>query len=197
MRPRPSGMTLLELLLVLTVLAVLAGLSAPYLQQYLAEQEIKQNVAVLRTELSGARIKAADTGLIYQFRSQPEGQWFVILPYESLNTAAGETAAHASSQGGTPLIAGRLTENCRFRPPPVVSAQSVVAERLPEEWLKLMPDGNELKNIGWSPPILFYPPGGATDDLVTVVDTEGREMTIYVRGLTGSVIGGSLIYGTP
>src|SRR5262245_36799164 len=132
-RPRPSGMTLLELLLVLTVLAVLAGLSAPYLQRYLAEQEIRENVSVLRTELSGARVKAADTGLIYQFRAQPDGQWFVVLPYESLNTAAGETAAHPGAQGGTPLISGRLSESCRFLPPRVISAQSIVTERLPEE----------------------------------------------------------------
>lgn len=197
MRPRPSGMTLLELLLVLTVLAVLAGLSAPYLQRYLAEQELKQNVSLLRTELAGTRIKAADTGLIYQFRTQPDGQWFVVLPHESLSTAAGETAAHAGSQGGTPLLAGRLSPSCRFLPPQVVSAQSIVTERLPEEWVNLMPESNELKDINWSQPILFYPLGGATDDVVTVADQEGRQVTLFVRGLTGGVTAGSLVYGTP
>jgi hypothetical protein len=58
-----------------------------------------------------------------------------------------------------------------------------------------MPESNELKDINWSQPILFYPLGGATDDVVTVADQEGREVTLFVRGLTGGVTAGSLIYG--
>ena len=195
---RRTGMTLLELLLVLAVLALLAGLSAPYLQRYLAVRELKSNVTELRVELSGGRIKSVDTGLIYQFRSEPQGQRFVVLPYEALNTAASEMAAHAGSEGGAPLASGHLTARCMFLPPPEASlTQATLTERLPEEWLAQMPNGYELRDVQWSPPLLFYPDGTASDGTVTISDDEGRQMTLFIRGLTGGVSVGDLVYGAP
>ena len=96
-KARQAGMTLLELVLVLAILAIMAGLSVPLLNSYLRQEELRRNVTEVRTLTASARIKSLDTGLIYQFRFEPEGRWFVILPYEPAGQSYLSTAAETDS----------------------------------------------------------------------------------------------------
>ncbi len=187
-------MTLLEVLLVLAILAIMAGLSVPLLNSYLRQEELRRNVTELRTLAASTRIKSLDTGLIYQFRFEPEGRWFVILPYEPAGQAYLSAAAETGTMEATlRCVSGQLSEGCRFEIP--VMLATGVTEQLPQDWLDLLPDGNELQMVDWSPALLFYPDGSAEDAAFTIVDDEESRVTLTIRGLTGDVSTGPILKG--
>ena len=193
------------MILVLTILVVVAGLSWPQLLRYLRERAIREEAHSVRVELNGARIKAIDQGLTYQFRFEPDGQRFIVLPYDRPDIGAGSsldpaTGAAATSQPTAlvPIVSGRLPKTCRFDVPQVTNAtsgaeQRVWTEKLPDEWLLLIPDGNELRQTSWGPPIRFFADGTADDGMVTILDDDRRRIEISVRGFTGTVSSGPLI----
>jgi prepilin-type N-terminal cleavage/methylation domain-containing protein len=186
-----AGFTLFELLLVLTVLAVLVGISWPSLNRYIAEQRLRQDVGLVRDQLARVRVKAIDTGLVYQFRYEPGGRAFVVLPYD-----LPDEYQHTGSGTGTstsprvyPTVTGRLDASCRFfvDQSPATVGTPVATERLSDEWLAMVAEGPQLAQLTWSPPVLFYPDGTADDCVLQVADDEQRLMSVTVRGLTAAV----------
>ena len=47
-------------------------------------------------------------------------------------------------------------------------------------------NGGDLATVTWSPPVLFFPDGSATDAEIAITDTDGRSTGLCVRGLTGA-----------
>jgi prepilin-type N-terminal cleavage/methylation domain-containing protein len=199
-RPR-FGYTLLELAVTLAIVVVLASLTWPALLGYMGERTIREEAHRVRIEAAGARIKAIDNGLTYQFRYEPGGRWFVVLPYDRPDVGSG-TAAAASGAAATPapsapIVSGELPERCRFEFPLETNPahggqQPITTERLPEEWLALVPEGALLQQASWSPAIRFFPDGTADDATLAIIDEEGRKAEIWVRGLTGTVEAGQV-----
>jgi Tfp pilus assembly protein FimT len=200
---RRSAFTLLEITLALAVLVVLISLVWPAMMGYIAEQTIREQAHIVRVELSRARGRAIDTGLIYQFRYEPGGRRFVVLPMDRPDTAAGNTTDQAEAATATttvvqvPVVSGQLPERCRFDVPLAVNAVTgvdtpAVTEQLPQEWLALVPDGALLQQTAWAPAIRFLPDGAADDASLTIVDDQDRRIEVWVRGFTGSVFAGPL-----
>lgn len=201
---RPA-FTLLEVILVLTILVVIAGLSWPQLLRYLRERTIREEAHSVRVELNRARIKAIDQGLTYQFRFEPDGQRFVVLPYDRPDIGAGSSLDPATGTASTsqptaivPIVSGQLPKSCRFDVPKVANPtsgaeQRVWTEKLPDEWLLLIPDGNALRETSWGPPIRFFADGSADDGAVTILDDDRRRIEISVRGFTGTVQASPLV----
>ncbi len=203
----PRGaFTLLEMLVVLTILVLLASLTWPSLLRYVRERRLSEQAHIVRLELNNARIKAIDSGMTYQFRFEPGGRRYVILPYDRPDTGDSETSGSTSalasaSQAITvtmPVVSGQLPEPCEFGVPTVRNAtthadQAVFTEQLPEEWLAMLPDGNSLREASWAPAIRFYSDGAADDGSISVIDDERRRIDISVRGLTGSVQSAPLV----
>lgn len=188
-----SGFTLLELLLVLGVLVVIASLSWPRMMRYVQENALKQNVDTVRRELAATRMHAIDSGLTYQFRYEPTGQQFLVLPFErpivSDSEGAG-TASSATPPATTPkvkTVEGRISADFRFDPPSDAAGQATGGQRLSEHWLSLLKNGGQYAQATWSPPILFRPNGESQDAQLVVKDKTGNSIKLTVRGLTGGV----------
>ncbi|MCA9056107.1 MAG: prepilin-type N-terminal cleavage/methylation domain-containing protein [Planctomycetaceae bacterium] len=200
-----AGFTLLEIVIVLTIILILASLSWPPLLRYIRERTIREQAHTVRLELNNARIKAIDQGMSYQFRFEPGGRKYVILPIDPPSTGADASVGAGTTGMSTgsapavaPVVSGQIAEPCEFDVPTAFNTvthadQAVVTEKLPEEWLSLLPDGNSLRETSWSPAVRFYADGSADDSTVTVIDDQDCRIDIGVRGFTGSVSAGPLI----
>ena len=185
--PSHSGYTLLELLLVMGVLVIMVGLSWPLVQGQFQRYRLKNEVEAVRAKLAGTRIRAIDSGLMYQFLYEPGGRNFIVVPFEGVETESEQVDA-----GGNALyrFAGSLSENVTFETSKDVAMTS---EDLPdpgvisEYFLSGLPGSLELSSVSWSQPILFFPDGTAISAVFDVVDANKQFVRISVRELTGAV----------
>lgn len=180
-----QGFTLLELLLVLAVMAIIAGLSWPRMLRYMQENSLKQNVEVVRRELAATRILAIESGLTYQFRYEPTKQSFIILPFDRPESVASQDPTAETTKVKT--VVGLLSTDCFFHPAVDVHGNTLGGQRLDEAWLGLLANGATYKDTIWSQPILFRPNGEGQDTRLSVQDSAGNLIELKVRGLTGSV----------
>lgn len=202
----PRGaFTLLEVILAMAIIVALAGLSWPQLSHILRRESLTANVEQVRRLLDRARVRAVEEGVIYQFRYEPHGRRFVLLPYELLATSpaeqAGNSFAPATPGFSNPLGRGRhtgaerppiqvqeLTEVCSFYVPTTLSGEPLSMERLADPYLQMVVNGPSYRDVTWGPPVLFYPDGSASEGAVSVADKDRRYVTLSIRGLTGTVI---------
>lgn len=190
-RRNRSAFTFIEVLLVLTIIAAVAALSWPKMSRFLQRESVMANAEQVRQLLDHARVQAVEDGVTYQFRYEPNGQKFVLLPYELLTTSASQTAADVQTDTASNLtqaIVYELSEDCYFYTPTVLSGEAIIMERLSDPWLELIQDGTLHRDVSWSSPILYSPDGAATDGAVTVADVDRRYISLSVRGLTGAVV---------
>ena len=188
------GFTIFELLLVLAVIALIAGLSWPQLLGLLQRRDLQSSSELVRRELDLGRIKAVEEGLTYQFRYEPYGRKFVLLPYDLITTpeSTSDVATLTQTAQNTTKLAHvyQLSEGCSFYVESSLTAdpnERVVAERLGDPWLQFIDTGMLERDVTWSAPILYFADGSATDGLVTIIDEKQNYVTLGVRGLTGSV----------
>lgn len=187
-------MTLVEMLLVLTILGVMAGIAWPNLHRFWAEQKIQEATEMVRAHLAGTRNKAIDAVLIYEFRYEIGGNRFMVVPHEAYQLESAAVDAQGQLTSGDQLyrFAGTLRKGVVFS----VTTNDlsdlgipVIEEVVPvAEWqLQGLPDAGELAGLNWSSPILFYPDGSAAQSVLRIEDEAGQEMELKVRGLTGAV----------
>jgi Tfp pilus assembly protein FimT len=183
----PRGFTVFELVIVLGILATIVALSWPALEQFHMEYRLQQGGHLVQARMAGARVHAVDTGIDYQFRFEPGGQRFLVLPYDqqALLAPAGGMNANGAVTPRIPKIAGRL---------PSTKAQfdssgtgGSTAQNIPSEWLSGLQGAGDLNGVNWSAPILFHADGSATTAHVIIRDKNSRFVTVSVRALTGGV----------
>ncbi|MCA9068213.1 MAG: prepilin-type N-terminal cleavage/methylation domain-containing protein [Planctomycetaceae bacterium] len=199
--PTRRALTLVEMMLVLAVLAVIAAITWPGIHRSLINQKMDEATEMVRIHLGRTRNYAIDSVLIYEFRYEPDGNRFVIVPHEPLGDLSGTTNIDPLGQvsQGSPAdqlvrVAGVLRNGVRFtsvvnndavelgipeiKPPPVPLA----------DWqIEGLPNSDELRGVGWSEPMLFYPDGSAQQSVLRLEDQYGQQMEISVRGLTGAL----------
>ena len=187
-RHERAGYTLLEMLLVATVLLVIAGIVWPVFEQMYGTHRLEEQTEAVRTKLAGTRVRAIDTSVIYQFLYEPGGRWFIVLPFEqeSVDPAAAEENESMQALTARLTYAGQLPNGFEFRP---LDPTEPMAGALAPEVLAMIPGSIELNNVRWSMPILFYPDGTATDYEFDLYDDNSPRQYIRlgVRGLTGTV----------
>jgi prepilin-type N-terminal cleavage/methylation domain-containing protein len=192
---RCGGFTLWELVLALAVLAMLIGMTWPAVTQFMGEQRLKEDVATVRTELGATRSRAIRNGVTFQFRFEPGGRQFIVLPSErpvSMTAAAAsqETSATTSIDPEVQVRTFQLVEGNRFEvndPQRGSLGLAVATEKLTQDWLELFGGGSTLAQVNWSPAILFNADGTSQDAVFFVLDEEGRYQQVSVRGLTAAV----------
>lgn len=77
-KPRRSGYTLLELMLVLAVLTVIVAMAWPSLSKPLHRSAVEQAAGQLVKDLGQARLAAIESGQIIRFRYEPGGGRYVL-----------------------------------------------------------------------------------------------------------------------
>ncbi len=88
-RPASSGgFTLIEILVVLTILALTVGLAVPFLAGSIAGTAQRTAAAELRVALRGASFDAIEQGRTVVFRLDPGGGYWVDRRFHRLSLAA-------------------------------------------------------------------------------------------------------------
>ncbi|MEX0703286.1 MAG: prepilin-type N-terminal cleavage/methylation domain-containing protein [Planctomycetales bacterium] len=190
-----GGFTLLELLLVLVILAVAAGLVWVNVQGFHQRHRLGEAAEQVRKHLTAARLRAIETGVIHQFRYEAGGGGYRIAPFEPMMSGADGTRVLTMTEQG-----GALPETMRFESPeaganswgPAPVPPAPVASPSSNLTVYLGPGPALGGAAAWSPPVLFAPDGTATDAALAIVDETGQRLEISVRGLTGAAtVGGA------
>ncbi len=190
------GFTLVEVLLVLSLMVVFGALAWPALRYPLANQRLRAAAEQIRVEWTRARLAAIKAQTPYVFRFVPGESRYTVEPWGSSVLAA------APIQGGwdVTLSQGRawdteiaLATAEKTLPEGVVfvggtSERDTRAEAVVEEMTGLLGPGV----FAWSDPIIFFPDGTATDAEVILENNQGRQITVWLRGLTGVVHVGNI-----
>ncbi|MEZ6146772.1 MAG: prepilin-type N-terminal cleavage/methylation domain-containing protein [Planctomycetaceae bacterium] len=180
LNPQPStlnrhGFTLLEVLLVLSVMAVIIGITWPSVTRYMGEAAIRDSALAAQTAVLGTRIKAIDTGLTYQFRYEPGGQRFTVIPFDPPENIDATTSVDSTSPQLQiyPVLSGRIDESCQFTSTDERLFTATVVESLPREAFANLIDAHELETTAWAPPLLFFADGTSSDATFRIKDEVG------------------------
>ena len=194
-----SGFTLLEMMLVLGLIAVFAGMTLPSVMRMFGQQKLTASAERVREAIASARVRAIETGLVYQFCCEPNGVHYVVVPFE-LDHVASQTG---NQGGGTNLAGrgmGRLPKGVTFSSEQMGVVSSAVAGlgqlKLAAASLDGLPDASGLASLNWSTPILFKPDGYASADTqITLSDSRSQHIRLRVRAFTGAVSMERLVVG--
>jgi hypothetical protein len=194
-----GGFTIFELLIILALLVTVVAVSWPALQQFSLQYQLRQAGALVQARMTGARVHAIDTGVDYQFRFEPGGQRFIVLPFDTQALAESSASASSSSSSGNsasrhfPKLGGRLpSPKARFDP---ASTGAHSPQQVPGEWLAGMRDADQYSGVTWSAPILFHADGAASAAHVVIRDNKSRSVTVSIRALTGGVSVSPIVNG--
>jgi type II secretion system protein H len=176
---RSRGFTLFEMLLVVGLVAVAAALAWPAAQRLYETHPLQQAAEQVRARLAWTRVHALQTGLAYQFRFEPGGSHFLAVPHLPENAEAADGVSLAMPPDSR--FADSLPEGTCF------AAVRCPLERLSSRSLRGLPEAETLRQIAWTPPVLFHPDGRATRAVVTVVDARRQSIALAVNVLTGGV----------
>jgi prepilin-type N-terminal cleavage/methylation domain-containing protein len=171
------GYTFVEILLVLALLAVIAGITFPSVLRFRNEQAIKDAAERVRSELDRTRFRAIDSGIAYQFRYETGGRRFIAIPAEreALASPTSPTIAQPTPRNA---FAGEIAEGLTFEPP---ADQPRVGELVQGEWLAGVADAGELQQARWSPAVLYRADGTATNSAFRVIDEDRHAISSSSR----------------
>lgn len=184
-RKARSAFTLVEMLLVLAVLVAFTTIAWPSFQRLYATQFLLEGAEQVRLQFAATRTRAIESGIVYQFRWEPDGRRYLSLPYEAeldLPTEGeGEIQDDLSGNVARRYV-GELPEKLTF-----VGGKDAGGQSLPSDLFASFPDADELAAVAWSEPVLFQPDGTAVDGELIVGDLTGRNVALVLRGATGAV----------
>lgn len=171
------GFTLLEVMLVVGVLAIIAGVSWPMLERLYGNQQLKQSAADVQKQLSSNRLRAIDKGIVYQFRYEVGARRYFAIPYE-----LADAGATADGSAEFERISKELPEGLRFE----ATSDGLTGEKVAEALLAGLADAHDLSEATWSPAILFFADGAGTEATFRILDADDRYIEFSVRELTGA-----------
>jgi prepilin-type N-terminal cleavage/methylation domain-containing protein len=140
-----SGFSLLELIVVVALLSVFAAMVAPNVINQVRENEVAQAAESVREVIAEARSLAIDSGVDYQFRYEPNGQNFVVLPRELEPDDANSTDSD-SNTGNYSRLSGELDEGFHLL---AAEDEDQTVESLDAAWFRQLPDALRLSQANW------------------------------------------------
>ena len=196
---RRSGFTLLELLLVMSLLAVVSSIAIPQVAWLLADQKIVRAGNLLREEMMRTRLEAMRSGRIYVIEAELESANIRVKPYFSLTdsvNAIDQTGTQSALLNGadqgqiTAVNVDEEAERTIELPEEVfVKAVAVVSSARSME-IEQATMNNQSQGFGQ--PILFYPDGTTSTAAVVLSHPTHGSLTVKMRGITGDVTVGEL-----
>lgn len=194
-------MTLLEILLVLSLLVVIGAMVVPTVRGPLENHRLRKSADIVRAEWLKARAKAMQTGRTYVFRYEPEGDGYFVEPWysdEDLLESSELGLGGGVSSFGTPIIARPATSTlaasdqldkskARHLPEDVVFVASETVDEAREIAATQSPNALQNQDTSLSEPIFFYPDGTSSTARLIVKNQRPRYILLTLRGLTGVV----------
>lgn len=188
-RRAARGLTLIEIILVLAILAVMAAFAWPLLTRSFEAQRLRAASDLVRARLVRARVEAIDSGAQTQFRYTIDGRRFTISRDGCVNdatTLGGEPTVESSSRRSTDRLSGELPEGITFAAPQPNSP--LAGDTPPPEDAAPLEDGE----TGWAEPVFFQPDGTTSTATVRLKNKNGRCLELTLRGMTGVVLVGDV-----
>ncbi|QDT37945.1 prepilin-type N-terminal cleavage/methylation domain-containing protein [Stratiformator vulcanicus] len=162
--------TLFELLLVLAVLAVIAGMVVPTLSGAMSTRPLRGAADQIRQVLTTARRDAIDAGVPMRFEFETGTNIFRVALLFDVSAGAVESTAIETPPGVTFIGEDRLDGD-------IVFAES---------------EGLSLTAQSDAAAVFFYPDGTSDSAQIRLVDDANHSIVIKLRGLTGAVTVGSI-----
>ena len=195
----PRGFTLMEMLVVLALLVIFAGIAVVLVTPAYQRHQVESVGEEVRAKLARVRIHAVDNGLRYQFRYKPGERDYLIVPDEIDSDAESGGDGSTNISARYPMFSLKLPAGYRFASNfdlQSAGGQGTNPEQtfLPirEEILKSFPNANDLSDASSWSAVLFLPDGSATPATITIRDEQKRSITLTVRELTGAVTMGQV-----
>lgn len=184
-----QGYTLFEMLLVLGLIAAFVSMTIPSVMRIYSQEKLSSAAEKIRAGLATARVRAIESGLIYQFCSEVNGAHFVVAPFEpdhlnaSGGNAIGNTAAMANRMG---RYSGNLPKGMALSSS-TGNTTATSSYKVTAVSLDGLPNAGDLAGLNWSIPILFNADGSANMDREIIVsDNHAQRIRIHVRAFTGA-----------
>lgn len=178
---RRAAFTLLEIMIVVSILAMISAMAAPQLMSLVQESSLFREADSVREWMAETRRYAIDTGIDYEFRYELNGASFVVLPTEDeLNV---DDSGNSTTTEEYRRVHQQLSEGIQLKAAEGIdeSAESLEATKF------VGLDANELSGKSWSAPIIFSFDGTTQDFTLRVVNENGLTAEVTLRGLTGGV----------
>ncbi|MGQ0634320.1 MAG: prepilin-type N-terminal cleavage/methylation domain-containing protein [Planctomycetaceae bacterium] len=178
---RRPAFTLFEMILVLAIVAAAVAIAWPSITWLYRRRHLEQGAEFVRAKMSSARVHAVESGVPYQFRFEPGGKRFIVIPFDP------ELLVEAAAQGSAQKVAkaaGTLSGSARFEGGNLFTDKG---SEIPDGWLAGLPNGPSYMGAKWSDPVVFYPDGTAMQGDFYIRDDHKREVRLSVRSLTGAV----------
>ena len=196
---RRSGLTLLELMLVLALLVLIGSLIVPRLGDIFERQRLNNSAADLRLIWDDARLEAMQTGQSQVFSCNLETNQYSVKPLmlqsDALDAGAGAQIAVSggvmeTTSAGIAIAADtseltdvdELDEKIKFISCRV--AGDARAYQVAQE-AQQTNVGNDLTTQNLNQQVIFYPDGSTSTAEVQIQNERGEIRAIRIRGLTG------------
>lgn len=173
---RNTGLTLIELLLVMAIMVVVAALAMPSVQRTFSQQALKKGADRFRVAMGQARVKAIRNGEEYAVFFTPGGSYFNVAPFRSFQEQSGIASQREQ------LVGRKLQSNYEddLLPQGVVFISGEVAtDARAAEVMNSVQAGGELRTI------MFYPDGTSQDAIIMLQNEKQVTIEVQLRGLTG------------
>jgi type II secretory pathway pseudopilin PulG len=167
----------MELLLVLAILVVVAAISFPSIEGMYVHIRTKAAADAVRSAWASARAHAMNEAQPYRFAVLPGHGNYRVAP-DGQNYWNGEDPEPQDPNNPPLVLKGSLPQGYRFSTGDASEAptgDSALADDA------VTPDM-------WSRQVTFMPDGTALEDVAVTIESQGsKPVTLYLRGLTGSV----------
>jgi len=118
----------------------------------------------------------------YQFRFEPSGTHFLVLPYEQV--LVDENEESVSDADVLFKFFGSVPDDLRFE---YSTEAETSGEQLSADLFAGLEHADLASGINWSGPILFYADGSAEEFQIRLLDESDLGVKFSVRALTGAV----------
>jgi type II secretory pathway pseudopilin PulG len=174
-----SGLTLVEVILVLALLVIIGAVSVPLLAGSFSSAGLHSAGDMVRAAWGKARLAAMQSGQTCAFRYEPNGSRFQVVTLNQLGLP--ETSELPPDDPDATYKAADMLRLPRNRlPDGVVFAAGDVSAS--SQLSAILPDAADGP---WSNPILFYPDGTTSDAAVLLSNSRQTMIRVTLRGLTG------------
>ncbi len=190
---RPSGFTIVELLLALAILVTLAAMVVPSFTGLLADRRVLRAGDQMRVEFMQARLSAMRSGRTYMVQMSTETHQLRIRPWVDANDmteALDQTGGSSALLTGGNAMAGSMQEvdvASEAREVDLPEGVMITSLNVQSSQRSFMIESQVQAEAaaGWGQPILFYPDGTTSTAAVTVTSEGVGQVIVLLRGLTG------------
>ena len=174
-KPR-SAFTLIELLLVISIVVIVAALAIPAVHRTIDSQSLTKSGDRLRVAMGKARVSAIRKGEVHALFYVAGGGWFdvgAMSKFQEMQTRSAQRIRYLQQHPSNYIQDDALPRGIRF------AAGEVGHDSRSAEAMQTANASDEMKMV------LFYPDGTAQDARIVLQNEYGELVAVELRGLTG------------